>query len=61
MIAYSQGPEKGERRGQCPGAALLVKRRNSWWWKVVVVVVGGRHFSTRPGAALPHVGTLPPP
>jgi len=52
------GPRQGGGRGgQCPGAARLVKRRNSWWWKVVVVVVG-RHFSTRPGAAHPHVGTL---
>jgi len=25
---------------------------------LVVVVVRGRHFSTRPGAALPYVGTL---
>jgi len=25
---------------------------------VVVVVVGGRHFSKRPGAELPHVRTL---
>ena len=25
---------------------------------LVVVVVRGRHFSTRPGTALPHVGTL---
>jgi len=23
------------------------------------LTVGGRHFSTRPGAALPHVGSLP--
>jgi len=30
------------------------------WLKPLVtpLIVGGQHFSTRPGAALPHVGSL---
>jgi len=41
--------------------ALLVKRRNSKWSLPPPgggSDGGGRNFSTRPGAALPHVGAL---
>jgi len=62
VVGSRQG-EGGNAPGRhFSGAALLVKRKNSKWFLrnlVVVVVVGVRHFSTRRGAALLLVGTLP--
>ena len=64
LFCQNQGPDKG---GNTPGAelfegaALLVKRRNSKWSLPLPSGGsggGGRHFSTRPGAALLHVGAL---
>ena len=58
---WKQSSDKGRRGEQCPGEALLVKRKNSKWSLPPPgggSGGGGRHFLTRPGTALPHVGAL---
>jgi len=58
----NQGPDNAPGRHFSGGRHVWLKEgiaNGLCHHLVVVVVVGGRHFSTRPGAALPHVRALP--
>jgi len=58
------GPGQGGAGGAMPRGGTF--RGGHFWWKEGIanslsgmnLKLVGRHFSTRPGAALPHVGTL---